>query len=39
MAMPKLERGLPGVTLTMVMTRKLAAKDAGFCPGNRVASM
>ncbi len=39
MAMPKLERGLPGVTLTVVMTRKWAVSDAGFCPGNRVVSM
>ena len=39
MAMPKLERGLPGVTVTVVMTRKSAANYAGFCPGNRVVSM
>jgi len=39
MAMPKLERGLPGVTLTVVMTRKWAVSDAGFWRGNRVVSM
>jgi hypothetical protein len=39
MAMPKRERGLPGVTVTVVMTRKLAANDAGFCPGNRIVTM
>jgi hypothetical protein len=32
MAMPKSERGLPGVTVAVVTTRKLAANYAGFCP-------
>jgi hypothetical protein len=39
MAMPKLEPGLPGVTVAVVMTGKLAANYAGFCSSNRVISM
>ncbi|MGA9814831.1 MAG: hypothetical protein WBQ64_18760, partial [Terriglobales bacterium] len=39
MAMPKLERGLPRVTMAVVMTRKAATKSAGFCRSNRVVSV
>jgi len=38
MAMPKLERGLPGVTGAVVTIRKWVANDAGFCPSNGAVS-